>query len=74
MQTVKVVKRVRFRLNQPWNGMRAGDVIENVGPGLLDALLRGFRGEAIEEAGGGRAGGDGPVPQRNKSLSARQKG
>jgi len=39
---------VKFRLNQPWNCNRKGDVIE-VGPELLDALIRGGRGEVVGE-------------------------
>lgn len=65
--TMKVVPRVRFRLTQDWNGSPAGSILENIGPGLLDSLLRGKRGEVVQ--------GEAPkVPERNKAMSARQKG
>lgn len=43
----KIVPKFRFRLNQSWNGGNRGDVI-TVGPGLLDALQRGNRGELVQ--------------------------
>lgn len=45
----KSVPMTRFRLNQAWNGSCRGDII-TVGPGLLDALRRGCRGDVVDAA------------------------
>jgi len=64
---------VKFRLNQPWNCNRKGDVIE-VGPGLLDALIRGGRGEVVGQEPGETAVSPKMVKAvpLNKSLSAQE--
>jgi len=66
------VPTFRFRLNQAWGGNVRGDIIE-VGPGLLDALQRGNRGELVKAETADAAQPESKVlhaKPRNKSLSA----